>query len=111
LTRNLTLQTFLQPFVAVGDYTNIRELAAPRSYDFQPIEYASNPDFNNKSLRMNTVLRWEYRPGSTLFLAWNRNGSDGARPGVFSPWDDFRGAFGADGNHVFMVKMNYWLGL
>jgi hypothetical protein len=110
-TRNLTLQMFLQPFVAVGDYTNIRKLARERSYEFTPIAYSSNPDFNTKSLRTNTVLRWEYRPGSTLFVVWNRSGSDATRPGIFSAWQDFRGAFGAESSHVFMVKLNYWLGL
>jgi hypothetical protein len=110
-TRNLTLQVFLQPFVAVGAYSDIRRLAAPRSYNFAPAALADNPDFNTKSLRSNTVLRWEYRPGSTVFVVWNRSGSDPSRPGLFAPWRDLGTAFGADGNHVFMVKMNYWLGL
>jgi hypothetical protein len=57
------------------------------------------------------VLRWEYRPGSTLFVVWNRSGSDSSRPGRFSPWHDFGSAFRAEGTHVFMVKMNYWFGL
>ena len=70
-----------------------------------------NPDFSTKSVRTNSVLRWEYRPGSTLFIVWNRSGSDDTRPGVFSPWQDFGTAFGAEGTHVFMVKFNYWLGL
>jgi hypothetical protein len=110
-TRNLTLQVFLQPFVAVGAYSNIRMLARPKSYDFTPATLEENPDFNDKSVRSNTVLRWEYRPGSTLFVVWNRSGSDPSRPGLFDPWRDVRTAFGADGNHVFMIKMNYWLGL
>jgi hypothetical protein len=110
-TRDLTLQVFLQPFVAVGAYSDVRRLARPRSYDFAPAALDFNPNFNTKSLRSNTVLRWEYRPGSTLFVVWNRSGSDPARPGLFSPWRDLGTAFGADGNHVFMIKMNYWLGL
>jgi hypothetical protein len=110
-TRNLTFQMFLQPFVAVGEYGAIRRLAAPRSFDFAPAALESDPDFNSKSLRTNSVLRWEYRPGSTLFVVWNRSGSDSSRPGVFSPWQDFRTAFRADGTHVLMVKLNYWLGL
>jgi hypothetical protein len=110
-TRDLTLQVFLQPFVAVGAYSDIRTLARPRSFEFNPAALSYNPDFNTKSLRTNTVLRWEYRPGSTLFVVWNRSASDGSRPGIFSPWQDLGGAFAADGSHVFMVKMNYWLGL
>jgi hypothetical protein len=110
-TRDLTLQVFLQPFVAVGAYRDIRYLARPRSYEFTPTTLDDNPDFNTKSLRSNTVLRWEYRPGSTLFVVWNRSGSDSSRPGVFSAFRDLGTSFGADGNHVFMVKLNYWLGL
>jgi hypothetical protein len=110
-TRNLTLQMFLQPFVAVGAYSDIRALAKPRSYEFKDATLSYNPDFNTKSLRTNTVLRWEYRPGSTLFVVWNRSSADDARPGIFSGWQDLRDAFAADGSHVFMIKMNYWLGL
>jgi uncharacterized protein DUF5916 len=110
-TRDLTLQLFLQPFVAVGDYTDIRRLAQPRSFVFESAVLADDPDFNRKSLRGNLVMRWEYRPGSTLFLVWNLSTSDTSRPGVFSPLRDLGDAFGADGTHVFMIKMNYWLGL
>jgi hypothetical protein len=70
----------------------------------------TNPDFNLRSLRGNMVLRWEYRPGSTLFLVWTRAGAD------FSPFvDDFRlgrdvdAMFGAETDNVFLVKMTYWL--
>ena len=70
----------------------------------------SDPDFNRKSLRGNIVLRWEYQPGSTVFVVWNMSTEDLSRPGVFSPFRDLGSGFGADGTHVFMVKMNYWLG-
>lgn len=69
-----------------------------------------NPDFNLRSLRGNMVIRWEYRPGSTLFLVWTRAGSD------FSPFvDDFRAGrdvdamFAAKADNVFLLKMTYWL--
>ncbi len=110
-SRNLTLQIYLQPFVAVGNYTDIRRLAQPSSYLFEPVTLGDNPDFNNTSLRSNTVLRWEYRPGSTLFFVWNVSTDDDANPGMFSPLSDLRRAFGAPGTHVFMVKVNVWLGL
>ena len=77
----MTLEVYLQPFVAVGDYTNIRRLARPKSFEFEPVVYAENPDFNDKSLRSNVVFRWEYRRGSTLYLVWNVSNSDDTRPG------------------------------
>ena len=70
-----------------------------------------NPDFNRKSLRGNIVLRREHVRGSTLFFVWNMSAVDRARPGEFSPLEDFGTSFGADGTHVFMVKMNYLFGL
>ena len=57
--RDLTLQAYVQPFVAVGDYYDIRKLAQPYSYDFSPVSISYDPDFNTKSLRGNAVLRWE----------------------------------------------------
>jgi hypothetical protein len=110
-SRDMTLELFLQPFVAVGDYTDIRKLARPRSFDFASVTIADDPDFNRKSLRGNVVLRWEYLRGSTLFVVWNMSTSDTTRPGVFSPMQDLRSVFGARGDHVFVVKMNYWLAL
>ncbi len=106
--RDLTLELFLQPFVAVGDYTDIKRLARPRSFEFAPAMLPDNPDFNTKSLRGNVVLRWEYVRGSTLFFVWNVSAVDTSRPGVFSPWRDLADAFGANGTHAFMVKVNYW---
>jgi Domain of unknown function (DUF5916) len=107
----MTLEVYLQPFVAVGDYSNIRKLARAKSFDFEPVTYADNPDFNSKSLRSNVVFRWEYRRGSTLYLVYNVSNSDASRPGEFSAFRDLRSGFGAAGTQVLMVKLNYWLGL
>ena len=108
-TRDLTVQAYLQPFVAVGDYGDIRKLAQPRSFDFTAVPLSYNPDFNTKSLRGNIVMRWEYKPGSTLFFVWDLSQADSSRPGDFSPLRDLRTAFGADATHIFMVKASYWL--
>ena len=70
---------------------------------------ADDPDFNRKSVRGTVVLRWEYVRGSTLFAVWNISTSDeAARPGVFSPLRDLRGAFGAPGTNVLAIKLSYW---
>lgn len=106
---DLTLQAYLQPFVAAGDYQNTRSLARPRSYEFEPVALAANPDFNNKSVHGNVVLRWEYLRGSTLFVVWNLSQTDSARPGEFRALRDIRSAFGAGADHTFLVKFTYWL--
>jgi hypothetical protein len=110
-TRDMTLEVYLQPFVAVGDYSNIRKLARAKSFDFDPVTISDNPDFNSKSLRSNVVFRWEYRRGSTLYLVYNVSNSDASRPGEFSAFRDLRSGFGAAGTQVLMVKLSYWLGL
>jgi hypothetical protein len=110
-TRDMTLEVYLQPFVAVGDYFNIRRLAAPMSFEFEPVTISNNPDFNNKSLRSNVVFRWEYRRGSTLYLVYNVSNSEQSRPGEFSAFRDLGSGFRAAGTQVLMVKFNYWLGL
>ena len=61
-TRDLTLQAYVQPFVAVGDYYDIRKLALPYSYLFSPVSMSYDPDFNTKSLRGNAVLPVGVRP-------------------------------------------------
>lgn len=107
--RDLTLQAYLQPFVAVGDYEHIRRLARPRSFEFEPTVIDSDPDFNRKSLRGNVVLRWEYVRGSTLFVVWDLSQEDTSRPGVFSLGRDLGDTFGAAARHVLMAKVTYWL--
>ena len=110
-TRDMTLEVYMQPFVAVGDYYNIRRLAQPKSFEFEPVTISNNPDFNSKSFRSNVVFRWEYRRGSTVYLVYNVNNSEQSRPGEFSAFRDLRSGFGAAGTQVLMVKFNYWLGL
>jgi hypothetical protein len=106
--RDLTIQAYIQPFVAVGDYNDIRRLARPRSFAFEPVTIDSDPDFNRKSVRGNIVLRWEYLRGSTLFVVWDLSQEDESRPGHFQPGQDLREAFGAPATQVLMVKVAYW---
>ena len=106
---DMTLEAYLQPFVAVGDYTDIRKLARAKSFDFDPVTISDNPDFNSKSLRGTIVMRWEYLRGSTLFVVWNMGTSDQSRPGEFSAWRDLGTGFTAPGTNVFVVKLSYWL--
>jgi hypothetical protein len=76
-----------------------------------------NPDFNFKQLRSNAVLRWEYRPGSTLFVVWSQGREHFAADGSFRAGRDFGRLFGMDdaidvpATNVLMVKLNYWLNL
>jgi hypothetical protein len=68
-------------------------------------------DFNVRSLVGNAVLRWEYRPGSTIFFVWQRQQSERVAFGDFDLGRDTNALFGLPADNRFIVKMNYWLGL
>jgi hypothetical protein len=70
----------------------------------------SDPDFNLRSLRGNAVLRWEYRPGSTLFLVWQQRRSEDVGVGSFELGRDLRALVDTPADNVLIVKLNYWLG-
>lgn len=69
-----------------------------------------NPDFNYRSLRGNAVLRWEWRPGSTLYLVWQQNRSGSEPFGDFAFDRDAGAIFRQHADNVFLVKMSYWFG-
>jgi hypothetical protein len=138
LRPDLTLETFLQPFAASGRYSRFGQLRAPRSgaLDLYPAAGAARAgvreialgdgqtlrvptavageDFTTRAMRSNAVLRWEWRPGSTLFAVWQqtRDGylpaADGAAPRA-ARLGDLADALRGRRNHVFAVKASYWL--
>ncbi len=135
-TPRLSLQLYLQPLISAVNFGGPKELEAARTFDF--VEYGvdrgavvesgggvtvtpgdggadffvAERDFNFRSLRGNAVLRWEYRPGSTIFLIWQQNRQD-FRVGVsdFSFGRDFDALLGAPSENVVAVKLSYWLGI
>ena len=115
-TPTLSLQFYVQPFITIGDYTNFKELVEPRSYQFKPYPLQRNPDFHVRSLRGNTVLRWEFRPGSTLFLVWSQAREIaledvGAEDLEFRPVHRLRSSFVDPGRNIFLIKCRYWFGV
>jgi hypothetical protein len=110
ITPRMSLQLYTQPLLAVGDYWNTKQLAAPRTFDFLPYGGdVGNPDFNFKSLRVNTVFRWEWRLGSTLYVVWTEQREDFRDPGNFALRRDTRAMFRAPADDVLLVKVSYWL--
>lgn len=116
ITPRASLQVFMQPLLAGGKYKAFQELAAPRTFDFK--QYVApdgspafdNPDFNFKSLRVNAVFRWEFRPGSTLYGVWTQQREDFSHPGDLRFRRDAAALFSAPADDVFLVKMTYWIG-
>jgi hypothetical protein len=69
-----------------------------------------NPDLNVRSLRGNAVLRWEYRPGSTLFLVWQQQRAGNQPFGDFDLSRDTGAIFQQRADNIFVIKASYWFG-
>jgi hypothetical protein len=133
----LSLQVYAQPFVSAGRFSRFKEFAAPRTYDFAvygkdqgtidrsasgvytvdpdaaglaPAFQFGDPNFNVRNLRGNAVLRWEYRPGSALFVVWQQERSGFEPIGDFSAGRDVGDIFRTVPTNVFLIKATYWLG-
>ncbi len=133
-TPQLSLQLFVQPLISAADYSNFKELARPRSYEFTqygsglstiayqngsyvvdpdgngpaPSYSFSNPSFNLKSLRGNAVLRWEYMPGSSIYFVWTQSRSRSDVLGDFQFNQSVGQLFTTMPDNIFMVKLSYW---
>lgn len=137
-TPNVTLQLYAQPFIASGDYGSFGEFARPRgiaqlvygrdagaiAYDASSATYTvdpdgagparafsfANPNFTTSSLRGTAVLRWRYRPGSTIYFVWTQQRSGSAATGTFD-YASARSAILSDPpQNVFQIKATYWIG-
>ena len=111
LSPRLSFQLYLQPFIASGDYHDGHALVAPRTRDYEPYPIAEEPDFNFRSVRGSAVVRWEFRPGSALYVVWNENRADVVDTGDFRFRRDLRAIPTAPSHDVFLVKLSYWLPL
>jgi len=113
ITPTLTVQLYAEPFVSTGLYTKFKELVNGRADAYEaryaPFAYGGDPDFNYRSFRTTNVLRWEYKPGSTLFVVWQQGREDTLGFGTFNFSRDFGGVFDAPAKNVFLVKLAYWI--
>jgi hypothetical protein len=118
-TPAISLQAYVQPFISKGTYLNVRQLSStPRAEDydarfapFSDTSVTNNPGgFNFKEFQSNLVFRWEYKPGSTLFVVWNegRQGYANA-PGTEAFTGDVRNLMALHPANTILVKMSYWL--
>jgi hypothetical protein len=143
-TPNLTLEMFAEPFISSGEYGALKQLAEPRTFDFLEFgrdigtslrgddgRFTIDPDgdgpaasfrladqsFNYHSLLGNAVLRYEWRPGSTVFFVWQQSRTErltaledhGRAIGSMDFEKDARALLGIRPENIFMVKINYWL--
>ena len=136
LTPDLSIQFYGMPFVSAGKYTAFKRVTDSRAKDyssryrlFGPDELVyeaagrrfivdenvdgaadysfGNPDFNFREFRSNLVLRWEYIPGSTLYVVWSQGRTGSLSEGTFNMSRDFSDLFGIHPHNVFLVKFSY----
>ena len=134
-TPDLSLELYVEPFAANARYESFGQLHAPRSGrldglgerlvsegpehffvldgdgdgDGQPDRTLIAQDFNVRSFRSNAVLRWEWRPGSTLFLVWQRDRYSREIFGDDVGFGALTETFGGRGDNFLALKMTYWI--
>ena len=82
--------------------TGVQTCALPISFQ--------NPDFTTGALRGTAVLRWEYRPGSTLFFVWTQQRSGYDPVGDLDMGRARAAIFDERPMNIFQVKLTYWIG-
>ncbi len=135
-TPDLSLELYVEPFAANGRYESFGQLRAPGALaldglgqgrvvsrdgehffdtgtdgdgDGQTDLQFLARDFNIRSFRSNAVLRWEWRPGSTLFVVWQRDRYAQAVRGGDVGFGALGETFGGEGNNYLTLKMTYWI--
>jgi hypothetical protein len=139
LTPDLTFQYWGQPFVAYGSYNNFKYVTAPMAseyhdrftgyspdqiHDFGDGSYYidenkdgsadysfGKPDFNFREFLSNLVLRWEYNPGSSIYLVWSQTRSNSDYTGSMDYSNEMDCLFGTKPHNVFLIKFSYRFGL
>ncbi|HMB69029.1 MAG TPA: DUF5916 domain-containing protein [bacterium] len=133
----LTVQYYGAPFVSAGTYGSFKRVTEPRAGEIEDRfiglddsaddtgdsysvdedgdgleDYAfGNPDFNVRDFHSNLVVRWEYSPGSNIFLVWSQSRFGFSRDGRFNLNDDVDALFDVHPHDVFLIKINRWFSL
>ena len=134
ITPELSLQYYASPFASVGKYSAFKEVTNPRAefyadrFSLLNTEYSNNayqvgardgipaysinnPDFTFNQFRSNLVFRWEYRPGSQVFLVWGNERTGWRNDSSSKVGDAISQLKSVIPNNIFLVKLNYWFSL
>lgn len=138
LTPSLTVQYYGQPFIFRARYQHYGVVTDPlaKNYDARFQQFAdtqlhlnnnafevdedgngsvdytfSQPDFNFVQFRSNLVVRWEYIPGSEVYLVWSQGARPDAQGDLTTPLlhSLFNNVFDNQPTNIFLVKMTYRL--
>jgi hypothetical protein len=136
ISPDLTIQYFGSPFISSGGYSDYKMVDQPSAttytnrfhqYSTNEISYNENtgsfdidenndgttdysfnkPDFNFKQFQSNLVLRWEFTPGSMIYLVWTQNKTNYDGLGTFNFSNDMDNLFSTIPKNVFLIKFSY----
>jgi hypothetical protein len=135
LTPDLTVQFYGSPYIGTGRYAGFKRATDPlartyanrfhafgadeityrpdvNAYDVSevsgPAYSFANPDFSFRQFRSNLVVRWEFRPGSSVYVVWSQGRTDGRdqwQQSFSRNWDEL---WTTRPQNVFLVKLSYW---
>ncbi|HEY3371240.1 MAG TPA: DUF5916 domain-containing protein, partial [Prolixibacteraceae bacterium] len=134
ITPEISLQYYGSPFASVGQYSAFKEIRQSRAErysdrfsllnttligneyqvaakDDTPSYSLNNPDFTFTQFRSNLVFRWEYRPGSQVFLVWGNERTSWKNESNAKVGNAIGELSDVSPNNIFLVKLNYWFSL
>lgn len=135
VTPDISVQWYGSPFTSVATFDDFKQAKdtkshtrAARFHTFSPDEISitdnrysvqteqnhfsfNNPDFSFNEFRSNLVARWEYLPGSTLYLVWEHSMNNNAAFYRAGWGNNLERMFGLPNTNICMVKLNYWFNL
>lgn len=140
LTPELSIQFYGQPFISIGKFTNHKKIIFPqaRKYNDRFHEYLANeikyfpesnaygidenrdgttdfnfpnPDFDIKEFKMNSVIRWEFKPGSSLYVVWSQNRYSKLHRSISSMRFFSLDLLDIPAHNIFLIKISFWFSL
>jgi len=133
ITPELSIQYYGSPYATIGKYSDFKRVTNYRANNYPdrfmeltPTLNGSNtyevsdnnnnynfgnPNFNFSQFRSNLVFRWEYRPGSQLYLVWSQDRTTFSQPGSQNLNDSMSGIKGIFPNNILLAKFNYWFSI
>ncbi len=135
LTPELSIQYYGSPFASAGRYSEFKVVKDPKNSEYKDrfsllnpvlngntyqvsennnhqVDYAfSDPDFNFFQFRSNLVLRWEYLPGSQIYIVWAQERTNYINPANYTVYSALYKLTNIYPNNIFLIKLNYWFSI
>jgi len=136
ITPEFSIQYYGSPFISKGSYSEFKYVVDPLSKEYNnrfviyqdpalsggnyeldenndhvPDYSIENPDFNFHQFRSNFVAKWEYRPGSFIYLVWSSERTGNADSADATLGNSFRQLWHVFPGNIFLIKFNYWFSL